>query len=821
MRLPLKRGVNVFFILVLQYYENKIHIRLIVTPALLIVGCSAEGPSQFDRFNRVSMIDSIEGKAQYLQSPFVTAGDRVYMIGYQDGSFPDLGWHVEGEMGGIWNHPIKLMGGFYAEVTLQGTSRSYCLDEALSFVNYPFANRHYFQWIEENISIERTQFIPDSVEGAIIQFSVTNESEDRKDFSFSFTGMADLRPTWLGERTGMVDAEDELVFDDALSAAIGKDKNNPWYVAFGSSLPTDEFSLSSASCAPKQRKGLGKDATLKYTVSIDGRESVVIPIYIAGSYRSEDALRSNFDLLKAQADKLLKAKTARYESITNTAKLTIPDQGVQEMYQWLKYNTEWLVRSVPEQGTGLSAGLPDYPWWFGCDNTYALQAVLATGDHALVKETILLLNKISKQTNGNGRIIHEVSTNGSVYNPGNVNETAQFITLVWNYYAWTGDKTLVTQLYPDIKKGIDWLRKEKDPDHNGYPDGSGMMEIHGLDTEMIDVAAYTQQAYASAVHLAEAVGDSNSAHAYEKLADGLKMKINNDWWHPHHKSYGDFRATVAEARPVVAAALVRADTLQKPWAVAELELTARQLKEYPTDKKIPHLVYHNWVVNTPLETGIAAPDKAKQALKTLKKYENPFGVFVTGIDRTEEPDSVVLKSRRKIFSYTGAVMTLSTGVAAVAAARYRYPDESLQYIKKLENSFSYALPGSMYEVSPDFGMVTQAWNSYGVAVPIINYFFGIQPRAFDKTIVISPSMPSAWKEASLEDAVVGNNHLDLSIKTKEDHREIKITQTAPGWTIQLDTRGAKRIRVNGKEVQLGINQKTLNVTEQDVVIQLF
>ena len=789
--------------------------------ALLIVGCSARDPRQSDLFSNVFMIDSIEGKAQYLQSPFVTAGDRVYMVGYQDGSFPDLGWHIDGEMGGVWDHPIKLMDGFHAGITIQGTNQSFCLDKADKFINYPYANKHYYQWAGENISIERSQFIPDSTEGAIIQFKVINESEERKDITFSFIGMTDLRPTWLGERTNMIEAEDEVVFDDALSAAIGKDKNNPWYVAFGSSLKTDGFSLKPARCAPGERRGLGKNASLEFSVSIDGGQSVIIPIYIAGSYKSEDELRLNFNLLKSKADKLLQSKANRYQLITNTAKLAIPDQGVQQMYEWLKYNTEWLVRSVPEQGIGLSAGLPDYPWWFGCDNTYALQGVLATGDHALVKNTILLLNKISKQTNANGRIIHEVSTNGSVFNPGNVNETAQFITLVWNYYAWTGDKTLITQLYPDIQEGIYWLQKEKDPDNNGYPNGSGMMEIPGLDTEMIDVAAYTQQAYASAARLAEAVGDKISARTYQKLADALKMKINNEWWQSDGHSYGDFRGTVGEARPVVAAALVRADTLKKPWAVAELKTTQSQFKRYPGDEKIPHLVYHNWVVNTPLETGIADPDKARHALQTVKKYQNPFGVFVTGIDRTEEPDSVVLRSRRKIFSYTGAVMTLCTGVAAVSAGRYGYSDESLQYIKKLENSFSYALPGSMYEVSPDFGMITQAWNIYGVAVPIVNYFFGIQPQAFNKTVVISPSMPSAWKDASIQNVVVGDNHLDISIKTKDAHQEIHITQTAPGWTIQLDTREAKNIKVNGKEVELSINQRKLDLTGQDLVIQMF
>ncbi|NNF81706.1 MAG: glycogen debranching protein, partial [Flavobacteriaceae bacterium] len=49
----------------------------------------------------------ISGKLEYLDTPYVTAGNRVYMVGHQNGSFPDLGWHIKGEMGGIWNHPIK------------------------------------------------------------------------------------------------------------------------------------------------------------------------------------------------------------------------------------------------------------------------------------------------------------------------------------------------------------------------------------------------------------------------------------------------------------------------------------------------------------------------------------------------------------------------------------------------------------------------------------------------------------------------------------------------------------------------------------------
>ena len=75
--------------------------------------------------------DNIVGKVHYLDSPFFTAGDKLYMVGHQNGTFPDLGWHVQGEMGGIWCHPIKLMDGFNASIELGEEILK--LDKAKSF----------------------------------------------------------------------------------------------------------------------------------------------------------------------------------------------------------------------------------------------------------------------------------------------------------------------------------------------------------------------------------------------------------------------------------------------------------------------------------------------------------------------------------------------------------------------------------------------------------------------------------------------------------------------------------------------------------------
>lgn len=789
-----------------------------------LLACSPSGQtSENSLYKHTSELSFIEGKPQYLNSPFVTAGDRVYLVGQQDGSFPDLGWHVTGEMGGIWDHPIKLMDGFTARITSMNGNDSFCLDKATKFINYPMANSHHFNWDKESIAIERIQFIPDELEGVIVEFRITNSDKGEKEIVFSFTGMTDLRPTWLGERTNMIDAEDEIFFDKKLSAAIAKDKNNPWYTAFGSSQePTDFSDATINECIPSKRRGPGKNGTLSFSLNLKPGEEQVIAIFIAGSYKSEEELRSTYELLKKETTTRFIQKAGRYKKIANSSKLKIPDEAIGQMYEWLKYNTEWLVRNVPEQGRGVSAGLPDYPWWFGADMTYTLQGVLATGDHELAKSSIQLLSMISQKTNGNGRIIHEVSTNGAVFNPGNVNETAQYITLLKFYLDWTGDSELIKQLFPEVKKGIAWLTNEMDPDKNGYPNGNGMMEIPGLDSEMIDVAVYTQQALGAAAEMAHVLGDSKTASDYQQQADALKIKINKEWWNAQDQSFGDFRGTVGEAMPILEAALVRADTLGKPWAVEELNTTKKKMKKYGPDQPVPHVVYHNWVVNTPMETGVADFEKGRAALKTARKYENPFGVYVTGIDRTEEPDSVVLKSRKKTFSYTGAVMTLPTGVQAVASAKYGTPEETLGYLNKLQQSFSYALPGSMYEVSPDFGMVSQAWNIYGVAVPIINYFFGIQPKAYEKTIYVSPHMPALWNEAAIENVKAGNNFISLVVNQKADYIEYRIQQTEADWTLMIDVKNKRKIMVNGKDVdKISMTDGFLKLTGLQNIVEIF
>src|SRR5262245_20348455 len=55
-------------------------------------------------------------KDQLKTRRYVAAGDRAYVVGFEDGRFYAQGWHVTGEMGGVWTQPLKLVDGVWFSI---------------------------------------------------------------------------------------------------------------------------------------------------------------------------------------------------------------------------------------------------------------------------------------------------------------------------------------------------------------------------------------------------------------------------------------------------------------------------------------------------------------------------------------------------------------------------------------------------------------------------------------------------------------------------------------------------------------------------------
>lgn len=84
---------------------------------------------------------------------------------------------------------------------------------------------------------------------------------------------------------------------------------------------------------------------------------------VAGSSVSQLEALNTWQRVNEQAEDLLADKVLRYEGIANQTKLTVSDKELTTAFRWTKYNTDWLVRDVKSLGRGLSAGIPDYPWF--------------------------------------------------------------------------------------------------------------------------------------------------------------------------------------------------------------------------------------------------------------------------------------------------------------------------------------------------------------------------------------------------------------------------------------------------------------------------
>jgi hypothetical protein len=670
-----------------------------------------------------------------------------------------------------------------------------CLKEADQFYNYSIGSEQHFNLTEYGLKISQFHFVPENQTGAIVAYQLENQLSEVNDFRFVFNAAIDLRPVWLADSLGVKDGKDEGNWNGRKKNFLAKDSQNNWFTTLGGK--NFEPDNSKSSCSEK-RKGNGFQQALGSSLKLKAKETRVIYLIVSGSTESAEEVNKTHEYLLKNQEELLKQKIVTYENIKTTNNLKTQNAEFDQMFRWLKYNSEWLMQEVPEIGSGLTAGSPDYPWWFGTDNGYALQGLLAAGMHQQALETIKLIVKLSEKVNGqNGRIMHEASTNGVVFNPGNLNTTPKFVSMLWKAYDWTGNKEILSY-YDLVNKSVDWIESQ-DKDGNGYPDGAGMMEIHGLDSEMIDVVAYQYEMYQAASNFAKVKNDKVLAEEYQTKAQRLKIKINSEWWVNEFNSYADFRSTKAQAIKLIEDAIIRADSINKPWSISELNNTLETIKSQEIRGTAPFVVHHNWIVNTPMEVGVADQDKAEKALITAENYRNRFGMFVTGIDRDEQQEKA---SKWKSFSYVGAVMTLPTGVQAIAEAKYGNADRALEYLKMLQNSFSFALPGSMYEVSPDFGMMSQAWNIYAVAVPVVEEFFGIKPKAWKNEVLIQPKLPAEWKDVSLENIKIGNNKLTVSAKKVGDVLDFRISQLH-NWKIVFDFPEAKTITYDGNKIKGG------------------
>ena len=742
-------------------------------------------------------------KAHRLNDPYVVAGRKTYIIGTQDGRFPDMGGHVPREMGGVWSHPIKVLDGFWLGVGTDLDNVSW-LPPADRFETSPVAARHVYPEVL-GVAVQQETWAPHDDEAFVVTYEFQRRFEPQ-DAAARREGAAlpvvvlfrtDLQGVWLSERIGWKDGQDKarLVSEEQPGLVHAWDSEMPFHAVLGivpeSRATVRQVEIRHDLWGPEKTHGKGVSIAYLMDLPVDAGGRAAVTFVVSSSSESQEEALATWQRVAPRTAELWAEKVEAMDRILSRSRLQVDDPDIQGLFDDIKVGYEQLYRHVPAMGKGLGAGLPEYPWWFGCDNSYALLGALCVGRFEMTLETLRLLARVSEKTNGDGRIIHEVTTNGVVFNPGNTQETPHFVMAVWEAFLWTGDWAFLKEMYPLCRKGVlEWLLKTQDTDGDLFPEGYGITEVAGLNWELIDTAVYTQQALVALAQMARLLDDPETQETASELAARLAGSIEERYWLEDEGLYADL---IAPSKIVLdrLEEIRGQESYQSPAMSERLDEIERIARESAPDEELPWL-FKTWVIFCPIEMGLSSRERAERALRRMESSEftGRFGVYLSGYNQNHQ-------------------MTISTGVAAVSEARYRRMDAALSYIRQIATTRFLRFPGAPSEMSPDYGCFVQAWTGYGVAVPIVRHFFGLEPAAHEKRITLSPCLPTTWEAARLDAVRVGEESIDLAVTVDRDQGQVTLAIDGLGsdWavTVELDPDwyglppGEYVLTVNGEE----------------------
>ena len=703
-------------------------------------------------------------KSERLVDPYITPGDRAYVVGSQDGGFPDLGWHVPGEMGGVWMPPTKLFDGYWLRVNGQW------LIGAEEFAAGRFLSRQRYA-AHGNLQVTRTQFVPDGVPGVIVRYDISSSSLQTLDLRF--LARSDLQLVWAQGRTASTVEPDAARYLDDLDAwyVTGARTGVGGLVGARDLTPVGHeggFDL----WGPEETKGHGISVSLDYQLEVAPHEPVAIEFVLCGG-SDEQALRHVVGQLRGRQDELFESKCARYAALQAASRLEAPDASLTRAWDWLKWNNDWLVCEVPGVGRGLAAGIEDYMWWFGCDSAYSVLGCLALGQHDIAISTLDLIRERSEAVNSpSGRVLHECVTDGTVVHPGCTQETPHFTEAVWKVYRWTGDLDFLRRSYKFCRRGLlEWTIGQCCRGAELLPYGYGITETLGLDLQCLDTAVHTARALRVLGGMAEEIGDHDTSITCRELANSAETQIESTFWLEEEGLYADMLATPREMIGRLRAWIAGIEALEITHGrQAEVLSTLNELLKAaesapdPDTRRGWSLKY--WIVIAPLEAGLATRERAERVLDRVEgpEFVGPHGMYLNGVDHAH-------------------TMSINTGVLAIAELRYGRPAAALARLTVMTDTLGVHMPGAISEMLPDYGCFVQAWSAYAVAWPVVAHMFGLSPNAAARVLDVHPQFPPHWHDTRLSQVRIGDSLFDLHW----DGSRMTIVCDRDGWSIRSPT----------------------------------
>ena len=531
----------------------------------------------------------------------VAAGTRAYSLGFEDGRFYANGWHITGEMGGVWTPPVKLVDGVWFGLDDDWVGPATKFTSGWGYTRFDLPTT-------AGLQVSRTDFVPDGRRGTLFGLTITNPGDARTakltvethselmgQYPWGFTGVTPNASDNIADQ-GSFDGSRLLFTDDG---ALPGAPTHHYAAAVGTSLtPTggqigDQFwgpqpghrctgTEPGAPADPKPSAcddgpfGKGTGGQLTYSVDLPAGGSRTIWLGVAGSDHGSAQAQQELTALLADPSAALAEKVAARSQLAGMTQLSLPgDPLVERAVEWGKQNIADLTQQANDleirwtnqgkqfpapSGTvdkvgWIGAGYPDYPWIFGTDAEYTAFAAVSVGQFDAIKEHLRALREISDILNNrSGVVTHEVVADGSIWfghdsrhtnadgsiaYDFNTDETVKFPSTVALVWRWTGDRAFLDENYNFAVRNLRYVANQLDADHDGWPEGLGNVERTGMGPEKLDNTVYFIRGLYDLADMAQIEHDQVTRGWATGLAVSLRNRFDKTWWYDAAKQYAD------------------------------------------------------------------------------------------------------------------------------------------------------------------------------------------------------------------------------------------------------------------------------------------
>ncbi|HJZ28922.1 MAG TPA: hypothetical protein VJ370_21790, partial [Streptosporangiaceae bacterium] len=268
---------------------------------------------------------TISATSQLSERRFVAAGTEAYVVGVEDGTFPPIGWHTTGQMGGVWAPPVKLLDGLWFGIA------GNWLDDATTYTSGPGFVRLTFP-VTDGLQPTLTEFSPDGqpavlfgltlvpVKGSAATVTVTADAHSEVSATYPW---GSTTPTW-----------DQFNHQNTVSASGGvitfNQEQTPWYAEVGAATAPSSTATGSGFWGPTSAsdqatfgtKGEGGQLTWNLSVPAAGR---TLWLGVSGSQNGSANAGQALQSALANPAGLLQAKIAERDGVAAQTNLQVPD----------------------------------------------------------------------------------------------------------------------------------------------------------------------------------------------------------------------------------------------------------------------------------------------------------------------------------------------------------------------------------------------------------------------------------------------------------------------------------------------------------------